>query len=143
MTTDSHAGAMEAVFSPEAQVRQMLRFEAALARAEASLRVIPAEAAERIAAHCSLERFDVPSLLRESEVAGTPVLPLVRALTESVGEESGRFVHWGATSQDVMDSALVLQMREGFGIIGICHATCDCAGTLCRTHRCDSKRALG
>jgi 3-carboxy-cis,cis-muconate cycloisomerase len=110
-------GGVEAVFSSEAYLHQMLRFEAALARAEAALGIIPAEAGERIAKHCALEGFDVESLLREAESAGTVATPLVRALTQSVGEEYGRFVHWGATSQDAMDSALVLQMRDGIGLI--------------------------
>lgn len=136
MTTISQEGGIETVFSPESQIRQMLRFEAALARADSALGVIPAEAAERIAKHCMLDRFDVQSLLRESEMAGTIATPLVRALTASVGEESGRFVHWGATSQDVMDTALVLQMRDGYKIIiaDLLRACARCA-ELAQDHR--------
>ncbi|MDQ3518290.1 MAG: lyase family protein, partial [Gemmatimonadota bacterium] len=99
---------MTAVFAPEAHVRQMLRFEAALARAEAQAGIIPSEAAERIVECCRLERFDVKALLSEAANAGTLAIPLVGNLMEQVGEQYGRYVHWGATSQDATDTALVL-----------------------------------
>jgi 3-carboxy-cis,cis-muconate cycloisomerase len=109
--------AMLALFSGEGHVRRMLDFEAALARAEARAGVIPAEAAEQITAACRVERFDVPALLRDTAVAGTLAIPLAKALTQHVGGEAGRYVHWGATSQDVIDTALVLQMRDGLDIL--------------------------
>ena len=116
--------AMAAVFSAEGHVGRMLAFEAALARAEARAEVIPAAAAEAIAAACRVERFDVAAIHREASLAGTPAIPLVRMLTERVGGEAGGFVHWGATSQDAIDTALVLQMRDGLdllidGLLGI------------------------
>lgn len=110
--------AMSAIFSPEAHVQQMLVFEAALARAEARAGVIPFEAAEAIASRCRVELFDVETLYREAALAGTPVIPLVRMLTAQVESSSRRFVHWGATSQDAIDTALVLQMREGLSLLG-------------------------
>src|SRR5262245_42953746 len=91
---------MAAVFSAEAHVRQLLAFEAALARASARASVIPQAAADAIAASCRVELFDVPALYREAVPAGTPAIPLVRMLTERVAEEGRKFVHWGATSQD-------------------------------------------
>src|SRR5919198_4572111 len=93
---------MAAAFSPEAHVRGMLAFEAALARAEARAGVIPPEAADAIAAACRVELFDVAALYREGATAGTPAIPLVRMLTEPVEGEARNFVHWGATSQDAI-----------------------------------------
>lgn len=127
---------MSAIFSPEAHVREMLAFEAALARAEARAGIIPQEAATVIAANCKEELFDVAALYREAAGAGTPAIPLVRMLTASVEGDAQRFVHWGATSQDVIDSALMLQMRDGLdllldGLLGVCAA---CA-TLAERHR--------
>src|SRR3954470_24124199 len=104
---------MAALFSGAGHIQRMLDFEAALARAEARAGVIPVEAADAISAACRVELFDVPTLLRETAVAGTLAIPLAKALTAQVGGEAGRYVHWGATSQDVIDTALVLQMRDG------------------------------
>ncbi len=118
---------MSAAFSLEAHVRGMLAFEAALASAEASVGVIPREAALAIAASCRVELFDVAALYHEAARAGTPAIPLVRMLTVRVEGDAQKFVHWGATSQDAIDSALMLQMREGLdllvdGLLGLCSA---------------------
>lgn len=109
--------AMARVFAPETHVAQMLAFEAALARAEAAVGLIPAEAARAIAAACRVERFDVPALYGEAVAAGTLAIPLVRALTERVPPAARGYVHWGATSQDAIDTALVLQMRDGLALL--------------------------
>lgn len=108
---------MAAIFSPDAHVGRMLEFEAALAQAEAAAGVIPAEAAQAIAAACQVERYDVPALYRAAVPAGTLAIPLVRALTEQVAPEGRDYVHWGATSQDVIDTAMVLQMRDGLSLL--------------------------
>jgi len=108
---------MSAVFSAEAHVRGMLAFESALARAEARAGVISGSAAEAIAACCRVDLFDVEQIYREAVPAGTPAIPLVRRLTERVDGEARKFVHWGATSQDVIDTALVLQIREGLALL--------------------------
>lgn len=118
---------MAEVFSPEAQVRAMLAFEAALARAEARAGVIPHEAAIAIADRCQGELFEVEALYREAAVAGTLAIPLVRRLTALVNGAARNFVHWGATSQDAIDTALMLQMRTGLdqlveGLLGVCAA---------------------
>ena len=127
---------MSAAFSPEAHVRGMLAFEAALARAEARAGVIPQEAASMIAAGCRVELFDVAALYREAALAGTPAIPLVRMLTAQVEGDAQKFVHWGATSQDAIDTALMLSMRDGIdllvaGLLDVC-ATC---ATLAEQHR--------
>src|SRR5260370_31452671 len=85
---------MSAVFSPEAHVREMLAFEAALARAEARPGIIPQEAATVITASCKEELFDVAAPYREAAVAGTPASPLGRMLPAPLEDEAQRFVHW-------------------------------------------------
>ncbi|MDQ2885805.1 MAG: 3-carboxy-cis,cis-muconate cycloisomerase [Chloroflexota bacterium] len=118
---------MCATFSSAAHIQAMLAFEAALAHAEAQAGIIPQEAAAAIATSCRVERFDVVALYREAALAGTPAIPLVRMLTAQVAGDAQKFVHWGATSQDAIDSALMLQMRAGLslladGLLGICEA---------------------
>src|SRR5262245_46552086 len=108
---------MASLFSAEAHVRQLLVFEAALARAEARAGVIPQAAANAIATACQVELFNVAALYREGAAAGTLAIPLVRALTERVAEDGHAFVHWGATSQDAIDTAMMLQMRAGLDIL--------------------------
>ena len=130
---------MSAAFSSEAHVRGMLAFEAALARAEARAGIIPREAADAIASSCRVELFDVAALYREGAVAGTPAIPLVRMLTarvEGSGGEAGKFVHWGATSQDAIDTALMLQMRDGLDLLaGALLGVCEVCARLAEEHR--------
>jgi 3-carboxy-cis,cis-muconate cycloisomerase len=101
-------------FDDNARLQGMLDFEAALARAQSALGVIPREAAEPIAAKCRAELFDFEGLARGTALGGNPAIPMVKRLTALVAEsdkEAARFVHWGATSQDAMDTGLVLQLR--------------------------------
>ena len=103
------------VFSDGSVLQAMLDFEAALARAEARCGVIPAQAAERIAEAARPDIFDIAELTRLSLRAGTPAIPLVKMLTARVRASDPRaadFVHWGATSQDVVDTTLVLLLRQ-------------------------------
>lgn len=109
--------ALDATFATEAHVARLLAFEAALARAEARAGLIPAAAAEAIAAACRVELYDVAALLADAGRAGTLAIPLVKALTAQVAEPGRAFVHWGATSQDAIDTALMLQLRAGLSLI--------------------------
>jgi len=109
-------GAMRAVFSDEALVARYVEVEVALARAEARGGVIPEAAAREIAARASASGIDVERLKQETETVGYPVLPLVRQLAAQCGE-AGRWIHWGATTQDIMDSAVVLQMRAALELV--------------------------
>ena len=105
--------------SDRAWLAAMLDFEAALARAQARAGVIPPEAAEAIAAACDPARFDAQALGREGRAVANPAVPLVRALTREVEGEGARFVHWGATSQDALDTAAMLVSRRALaGIDG-------------------------
>jgi len=101
-------------FSPRARLQAMLDVEAALAEAEASAGVIPRQAGDAIKAACSVDLFDVASLEAEAVRAGNLAIPLVHHLTARVADndrEMARYVHWGATSQDIIDTGLVLQLR--------------------------------
>ena len=107
--------AIEAVFSDRARLQAMLDFEAALARAEARAGVIPEAAAAAIAVRCRAERFNTGALASAASLAGNLAIPLVRQLTALLDQEdppAARYVHWGATSQDAIDTGLVLQLRE-------------------------------
>ena len=112
--------AMRAVFCDVARVSRMLEFEAALAQAEAGVGVIPQSAADAIAAQCNVERFDVTGIASAAWSAGNLAIPLVAALTRNVAAanpEAKGYVHWGATSQDVIDTGLVLQLRDALTLI--------------------------
>jgi 3-carboxy-cis,cis-muconate cycloisomerase len=114
------SAAMNEVFSDSARLQRMLDFEAALARAEAQCEVIPAGAAPAIASKCRVELIDQAALSDATTRSLNPVIPLVKQLTALVAKddpEAAHFVHWAATSQDVNDSALVLQMRQAFQIL--------------------------
>ena len=107
-------------FSESGFVEAMLRFEAALARAQASLGLIPEAAAQSIIGTCKVELFDVPKIVRESARAGSPAIPLIKSLKETVGlfnRDAANFVHYGSTSQDVVDSAQALVTRDALKLI--------------------------
>src|SRR4051812_32541065 len=102
-TTD----ALAALFSDTSVLQAMLDFEAALARAEADAGVIPATAAEAIAAAARADGFDAVAIARDAAASATPAIALVAALTarvQAIDPEGAPFVHWGATSQDVADT---------------------------------------
>ncbi len=108
---------MRDVFADFALVSRYVEVEVALARAQARCGVIPAEAAAEIARRCNAAALDFERLRTETDVVGYPILPLVHQLVQQCGE-AGRFVHWGATTQDIMDTAVVLQVREGLRLVG-------------------------
>jgi 3-carboxy-cis,cis-muconate cycloisomerase len=122
--------------SEGAWLAAMLDAEAALASAEAAAGVIPAEAAAAIRASCRPELFDWASLAARGRAVGNPAEPLVRALREAVGGDEARFVHWGATSQDIVDTAAMLVARNAIAltVAELDGAAAACAG-LARHHR--------
>jgi len=108
------------VFSDSSVLQAMLDFESALARAEARVGVVPKSAADHIADVAQANEFDIHALSRGMFRAGTPGIPLVKALTEKVrarDPEAAGWVHWGATSQDVADTALVLLLKRARTIV--------------------------
>ena len=109
---------MRAIFSEERRLRAMLEVEAALARAEASLGIVPQHAADAIGrAALRAHDLDRDAIVRGTENVGYPVVPLTKELVRLAGPEAGGYVHWGATTQDVMDTSLVLQLREAFALL--------------------------
>ncbi|OQV03720.1 hypothetical protein CLAIMM_08734 [Cladophialophora immunda] len=110
---------IRAVFDDEAYTQQMVDVELALARAQSKIGVIPAEAGEVLTQKLTEEgfRLDFDRLSRETEIVGYPVLPLVRQLVQHASGEMDKYIHWGATTQDIMDTASVLQMRKGLEIV--------------------------
>ena len=107
---------MREVFSDYALVGRYAEVEIALARAEAKCGVIPPDAAEAIAARIDVAALDFELLGKETDNVGYPILPLVHQMAKQCGEAGG-YVHWGATTQDIMDTAVVLQVREGLRLI--------------------------
>jgi 3-carboxy-cis,cis-muconate cycloisomerase len=105
------------VFSDENRVQKYLDFEAALARAQARLGIIPKDAAEEICRHCHAGEIDLAKLKSETERIGYPVLPVVQQLVGLCREGLGEWCHWGATTQDITDTATVMQIREAFELI--------------------------
>jgi 3-carboxy-cis,cis-muconate cycloisomerase len=129
------APAMRAVFSDEAAVRRWVEVEVALAAAEAHAGVIPGEAAEAIRAAARPEAIDLAKLKAETDLVGYPIVGVVHQLAKQAGE-AGRYVHWGATTQDIMDTATVLQVREALGLIEADLAAIDAAlAALAAKHR--------
>jgi 3-carboxy-cis,cis-muconate cycloisomerase len=110
-------GAMRSVFSDENRVQKYLDFEAALARAQARLGIIPKEAAEEICRHCRLAEIDFAKLKAQTERIGYPVLPVVQQLVALCRDGLGEWCHWGATTQDITDTATVMQIREALILI--------------------------
>lgn len=107
---------MRAVFSDQALISRYVEVEVALAKAEARCGVIPAAAATDIARLCDATELDLDLLRQETDIVGYPILPLVHQLVKQCGE-AGRYVHWGATTQDIMDTAVILQVRDGLKIV--------------------------
>lgn len=112
--------ALEQILSDESRLRRMLEFEASLVKAEADVGVIPQGAAEKIADQCKVEQFDPSAIAKQAALSGNLAIPLVKLLNEAVAKQdkdAARFVHWGATSQDVIDTGFVLQLRDALGLL--------------------------
>lgn len=120
----------------DAWLRGMLDAEAALAAAGATVGLVPPDAADRVRAACDSVEVDLAALGRDAAAAGNPVVPLVRLLERAAGEDAGPYVHRGATSQDVLDTAMVLVARRALGLVAADVVRCaDAAGSLAATHR--------
>jgi 3-carboxy-cis,cis-muconate cycloisomerase len=127
---------MAAAVSDEAWLRAMLDVEAALAAAEARVGLIPAGAAEAIRAACADADIDLERLGRDAAASATPVVPLARALTAAVPGEAAGYVHWGATTQDVVDTAMMLVSRRALGVLlAELDGLADACAALAERHR--------
>ena len=138
---DRFLSTQEAVqgFGAAALIQHMLDVEAALAKAQAGEGIVPASAAASIAAACRAETFDAQRIVADAAVAGTVLIPLVKALTAEVAKhdtKAAAWVHWGSTSQDVIDTAMVLATRASLARIDIgLERTIAALTALARTHR--------
>ncbi|MEQ3624619.1 MAG: adenylosuccinate lyase family protein [Celeribacter sp.] len=125
---------MRTIFSADRYIAACVEVEVALARAQARLGIIPKEAAEGISA-AAKRPLDPERLARETEVVGYPILPIVEQIAPAAGD-AGRYLHWGATTQDIMDTATVLQIREGLALAATRVDTIRAAlAKLAREHR--------
>ena len=128
--------AMRALFADEALIGRYLEVEAALARAQADLGIIPEAAARDINAKAKSGMIDVERLRVETERVGYPILPLVRQIAERCADGFGEYAHWGATTQDIMDCAVVLQVRDALAMVeGELIAIGDALAKLAADHR--------
>ncbi|KEA62154.1 3-carboxy-cis,cis-muconate cycloisomerase [Marinobacterium lacunae] len=131
-----HSDTMREEFNDHARVRAYIEVEAALARAQARVGMIPTEAAQRINNAASEIQIDMERLAHDTGTVGYPILGLVRQLAKAAGKDSGGYVHWGATTQDIMDTGTVLQVRAGLDLIERDLQRVACAlETLAKTHR--------
>jgi 3-carboxy-cis,cis-muconate cycloisomerase len=130
---------VDRIFADRSRLQRMLDFEAALARAEARLGVIPENAAAPIAECCQASLFDLEVLSRSARAAGNLAIPMVKQLTalvEKTHADAAGYVHWGATSQDAIDTCLVLQLRDALAFIrDDLSQLCDRLVALCEQHR--------
>ena len=99
--------AMRRIFADENRIQKYLDIEAALARAQARLGIIPQEACDEICRHCRAQEYDFAKLKAQTERIGYPVLPVVQQLVSLCRDGLGEWCHWGATTQDITDSATV------------------------------------
>ena len=99
-------------------VQRWLDVEAALAAAEAELGLVPASAAREIARRARVDLIDLAAMKREFDTTWNPVMPLVNALRGVLRPSAARWVHWGTTSKNIIDTALALQIKDTYGVVG-------------------------
>ena len=131
-TTD----AMRHVWSDENRTTKYVEIERALAIVQGRLGIIPQEAAEEIASHCRIEEIDMARLRQQTERIGYPILGVVTQINQRCRDKLGEFVHWGATTQDITDTATVLQIREALALVdGELAAIAEAMAKLAKEHR--------
>ena len=108
---------MRAIFEERNQLQRWLDVEAALARVEGRLGVVPQEAADAIVAHCNADEMSIEAIKRDMDVTRHPIVPVIKELERHCPGDSGEYIHWGATTQDIMDTGMVLQLKEAVPIL--------------------------
>lgn len=127
---------MREVWSDENRTKKYLDIERALAKVQGELGIIPQEAADEIVRHCELSRIDWAKLKAKTEQIGYPIIAVVNQIVANCRDGLGEYCHWGATTQDITDTATVLQVREGLALVEQDLADISAAlATLARTHR--------
>ncbi|KQW39939.1 3-carboxy-cis,cis-muconate cycloisomerase [Rhizobacter sp. Root404] len=109
--------AMREVWSDENRTRKYIDIERALAKVQGRIGLIPQEAADEIISHCHLDQIDMVKLRAQTERIGYPILGVVSQLNALCRDKLGEYVHWGATTQDITDTATVLQIREALALV--------------------------
>src|SRR5918994_7071710 len=128
--------AMRAVWSDENRTQKYLDIEAALARVQARLGIIPQEAADEIVRNCTIDKIDMAKLRQQTERIGYPVLGVVSQLNALCRDRLGEYCHWGATTQDITDTATVLQIGEALDLVAAdLKAISSALAALARKHR--------
>lgn len=128
--------AMRAVWSDETRVQKYLDVEAALAKAQGRLGIIPKDAAAEIVRHCDAKNIDMAKLKAQTEKAGSPIIPVVQQLVALCKDGHGEWCHWGATTQDITDTATVLQLREALDLVSQdIDAIAEALANLAKSHR--------
>jgi 3-carboxy-cis,cis-muconate cycloisomerase len=127
---------MRSVWSDENRTQYYLDIEAALAKVQGKLGIIPQEAADEIVSHCRLDQIDMVELRRQTERIGYPIIAVVNQLNTLCRDGLGEYCHWGATTQDITDTATVLQIREALDLVdGELAAISAGLARLARDHR--------
>jgi 3-carboxy-cis,cis-muconate cycloisomerase len=108
---------MRSVWSDENRTQHYLDIEAALAKVQGKLGIIPQEAADEIVSHCRLDQIDMAELRRQTERIGYPIIAVVNQINGLCRDDLGEYCHWGATTQDITDTATVLQIREALDLV--------------------------
>ncbi|HET7746851.1 MAG TPA: adenylosuccinate lyase family protein [Vicinamibacteria bacterium] len=130
------SAAMRAIWDDRATIGRWLEVEAALAATEADLGIVPRAAAREIASRARVELLDLPSMKREFDVTWNPVMPLVNALRAVLTPRSARWVHWGATSKNIIDTGTALQLKDTYDVVlAELDTTADLLAELARRHR--------
>lgn len=109
--------AMRTIFTDQTRVQRYLDVEMALARVQARLGIIPGAAADEINRHGDANAYDLEALATATVRAGTPIVPVVNALVKKCADGHGEWAHWGATTQDIMDTGMVLQLRDALALV--------------------------
>lgn len=109
--------AMRRVFSDETRIQHYLDIEAALARVEARLGIVPSEAAAEITRQATVKNIDIEKLKSRMDRVGAPIMPVVEQLVAKCAGNLGQYCHWGATTQDITDTATVLQIRDALALV--------------------------
>lgn len=111
------SAAMRAIWEDRATIQRWLDVEAALATVEADLGLVPRTAAREIARRARVEYLDLPAMKRDFDVTWNPVMPLVDALRKGLPPRAGRWVHWGATSKNIIDTGTALQIKDSYSVV--------------------------
>src|SRR5690606_32943540 len=130
------SAAMRTIFSDESRLKAWIATEVALAKAQVELSIIPSGVDEELERVAKVENLDIVEMKADFDRVGFPILPFVKQLNKACDSETARWVHYGATTQDILDTGMVLQMKEGIGLIEAeLNAIIDATAVLVNEHK--------